>query len=83
MDQWALEEVTPAIRNVDGVRSVKFHSGAGALRADISIWLEMDDASAYEWLLLDPTVRTMLGRLYGSWISRPPASRSGGKRPRS
>jgi hypothetical protein len=27
----------------------------------------MDDASAYERLLVDAAVRTLLGRLYGAW----------------
>jgi hypothetical protein len=62
-----LDELTPAVLKVNGVRSVRWYSGAGALRADLSIAVEMDDAGAYERLLLDPTVRTMLGRLYGSW----------------
>ncbi len=50
-----------------GVRSVKFYSGAGALRADLSVQLEMDDAGAYERLLTDPAVRKILGRIYAAW----------------
>jgi hypothetical protein len=65
--RFCLDEVTPALLKVNGVRSVRWYSGAGALRADISVLFEMDDAAAYERLLLDPTVRTMLGRVYGSW----------------
>jgi hypothetical protein len=52
---------------VSGIRSVKFYSGAGALRADLSVLAEMDDASAYERLLVDAEVRKRLGRLYGAW----------------
>jgi hypothetical protein len=65
--QFLLEEVTPALLNVSGIRSVKFYSGAGALRADLSVLAEMEDASAYERLLVDPEVRKLLGRLYGAW----------------
>ena len=64
---FALEEVTPAILKVSGVRSAKFYSGAGALRADISALIELDDASVYERILVDPVVRKLLGRMYGSW----------------
>ncbi len=65
--QFLLEELRPAVLKVSGIRSVKFYSGAGALRADLSIVAEMDDASAYERLLLDPAVRKLLGRVYGAW----------------
>jgi len=65
--KFTMEEVVPAILKVSGVRSVKFYSGAGALRADLTVLLEMDDAAAYERLLLDAQVRKHLGRLYGSW----------------
>lgn len=65
--RFAMEEVAPACLHVPGIRSVKFYSGAGALRADLSILIEMDDAAAYERLLVDPGVRKLLGRLYGAW----------------
>jgi hypothetical protein len=65
--QFVLEEVTPALQHVSGIRSVKSYSGAGALRADLSVLAEMEDASAYERLLLDASVRKLLGRLYGAW----------------
>ena len=65
--KFAQEEAVPAMLNVEGVRSVKFYSGAGALRADILGLIEMDDASAYERLLVDPQVRSLLGRVYGGW----------------
>jgi len=65
--KFTMEEVIPAIQKVSGVRSVKAYSGAGALRADISILIEMDDAAAYERLLLDSEVRKFLGKLYGYW----------------
>ena len=62
-----LEEATPAILKVSGVRSVKFYSGAGALRADLSLLGEVEDASIYEGLLVNPEVRQLLGRAYGAW----------------
>lgn len=65
--KFSMEEVLPAIQKVSGVRSVKFYSGAGALRADVTALIEMDDAAAYERLLLDAQVRKHLGRLYGYW----------------
>ena len=69
LESWrfAMEEVLPAIQKVPGVRSVKFYSGAGALRADLTALIEMDDAAVYERLLLDAQVRKLLGRLYGYW----------------
>jgi hypothetical protein len=65
--KFTMEQVLPAIEQVSGVRSVKFYSGAGALRADVTAFIEMDDAAAYERLLLDAQVRKHLGRLYGYW----------------
>jgi hypothetical protein len=57
----------PAISKVAGVRSTKFYSGPGALRASLTVLIEMDDAAAYERLLVDPEVRKHLGRVYGAW----------------
>ena len=65
--RFTMEEVLPAVQKVPGVRSTTFYSGAGALRADLSVLLEMDDAAAYERLLVDAGVRKLLGRLYGYW----------------
>ena len=65
--RFALDELLPAIQHVSGVRSAKFYSGAGALRADLIALIEMDDAGVYERLLAEPTVRTLLGRMYGNW----------------
>ena len=65
--KFTMEELVPALLEVSGVRSVKFYSGAGALRADLIGLVEMDDAAGYERLLLDSQVRKHLGRLYGSW----------------
>jgi hypothetical protein len=60
-------EVIPAIRNSPGVRSAKIYSGAGALRSQMELLVEMDDAAGYEQMLLDPTIRRILGRLYSAW----------------
>ncbi|MER3404872.1 MAG: hypothetical protein C4289_06660 [Chloroflexota bacterium] len=65
--RFVMEEFAPACLGVPGIRSVKFYSGAGALRADLTGLIEMDDAAAYERLLLDPGVRKLLGRLYCAW----------------
>jgi len=62
-----MDEVIPAIRNSPGVRSAKLYSGAGALRSQLELIVEMDDAAGYEQMLLDPTIRSILGRLYGAW----------------
>ncbi|SVD40613.1 uncharacterized protein METZ01_LOCUS393467 [marine metagenome] len=62
-----MDEVMPAIRNSVGIRSAKVYSGAGALRSHLKLVVEMDDASGYEQMLLDPAIRKLLGRLYGTW----------------
>lgn len=69
LDYWkfALEEVAPAVERIEGIRSVKFYSGAGALRADLTVLIEMDDAAGYERLLYDAEVRKQLGRIYAGW----------------
>ena len=68
LEEWKfIMDLLGAIENVEGIRSVKFYSGAGALRAQIRAVIEMDDAAAYERLLFDPEVRQLLGRAYGAW----------------
>ena len=68
IDHWRFltEEFLPLLQQANGVRSVKYYSGAGALRADLRIVLEMDDAGVYERLLVDPAIRRTLGRFYGA-----------------
>ena len=61
------EEFVPTALKVPGMRSIKLYSGAGALRADILALFEMDDASVYERVLVDPEVRKLLGRAYQPW----------------
>jgi hypothetical protein len=65
--RFLMTEVLPAVQQAPGVRSVKFFSGAGGLRADLSAQFELEDAGVYERLLLDAKVRTLLGRVYGAW----------------
>jgi hypothetical protein len=68
LDTWTfmMEEMVPALQNVVGVHSAKIYLGAGALRADLRLVIEMDDAGVYERCLADPQVRTLLGRGYGA-----------------
>ena len=68
LDQWRflMEEIVPACQRVRGTRSVKVYSGAGALRADITVLWDMDDASVYERAMVDPALRKLLGRFYGA-----------------
>ena len=69
LDYWKflVDDAVPAIEKVDGIRSVKLYSGAGALRADIRVVIEMDDASGYERMIMNPDVSKLLGRAYGAW----------------
>jgi hypothetical protein len=68
LDQWRflMEEIVPACQRVRGTRSVKVYSGAGALRADITVLWDMEDASVYERAMVDPPLRKLLGRFYGA-----------------
>src|ERR1039458_4088408 len=67
-DFWksGLGEWIPVIEKVKGVRSVKLYSGAGALRADIRLVYDMDDAGVYESVVRDPAVHKILGPFYGA-----------------
>ena len=62
-----INEVVPAIRNSIGIQSAKIYSGAGALRSQLKLVVEMDDAARYEQMLLDPNIRKILRRLYSAW----------------
>jgi hypothetical protein len=64
--QWLLGEFAPLVGRVSGVHSVRFYSRHGALRADLTIAAELDDAGVYERLLVDADVRKQLGRFYGA-----------------
>ena len=62
-----INEVVPAIQNSIGIQSAKIYSGAGALRSQMKLVVEMDDAAGYEQMLLDPNIRKILRRLYSAW----------------
>lgn len=61
-----VDELVPAVMKVDGVNAVRFLSGAGALRADLRVVIEMDDAGVYERMIADPALPTMIGRFYAA-----------------
>ncbi len=66
LDYWRfLLDAVPIVERLNGVSSLKLYSGQGALRADLRIVIEMDNAAVYEQLLVDSEVRKLLGRLYG------------------
>jgi hypothetical protein len=69
LEEWRfiMDEAVPAVQKVRGSRSIKLYSRAGALRSDLTIAWEMDDAGVYERALLSSDLRRMLGRLYGNW----------------
>jgi hypothetical protein len=60
-----LSEFVPALQSAKGVNSVRVYSGAGALRADIRLVLDMDHAGIYEGLLREPAISKQLGTFYG------------------
>ena len=64
--KFLMEEFLPPIQQAGGIHSAKLYSSAGALRADLRIVLDMDDAGCYERLLVDPAVRKLLGQFYGA-----------------
>jgi hypothetical protein len=65
---WRLcvDELLPACEKLDGTRSIKLYSGAGALRADLTLAWEMDDASVYERALHNPELRAVIGKFYAA-----------------
>ena len=63
--KFLMEKFGPSLRKVNGVQSVKFYSGAGALRGDLTLLIEMDNAGIYDRILLDSKVRKLLGQFYG------------------
>jgi len=64
--KFMIEELKPAVEEVNGINSVKYYSGAGALRADLRLVIDMGDGGAYERLLHDSTVRRLLARMYAA-----------------
>jgi hypothetical protein len=64
--QFLLGDFVPAVQKVKGVNSARVYSGAGALRADIRLVADMDNAGVYETLLREPTISKQLGFFYGA-----------------
>jgi hypothetical protein len=64
--RYAVEEFLPACMKANGVRTAKFYSGAGGLRADLRIVLELDHAGVYENLLHDPSLHQHVAKLYAA-----------------
>ena len=67
-DTWKfyMEELLPATREAEGVRSAKAYSGAGGLVADLRFVAELDDAGVYERMLVDPRLGKLNARAYRS-----------------
>ncbi len=61
-----MNEFVPVALRISGVQSLKLYSGAGALRADLRIVAEIDDAGVYERILVDPQIRSLISRFYGA-----------------
>ena len=61
-----MDELHPAVEEIDGTRSIKIYSGAGALRADLTLAWEMDDASVYEKALHNSELRAVIGKFYAA-----------------
>ena len=64
--KYAVDEFLPACLKANGVRTAKFYSGAGALRADLRVVLELDNAGVYENLLRDPSLHDHVAKLYAA-----------------
>ena len=64
--RFCVDELIPAVEKIDGTRSLKLYSGAGALRADLTVAWEMDDASVYERALHNPELRAFIGKFYAA-----------------
>ena len=62
-----IEKLLPAIERGDGIISARLFSGAGGIRSQIRLFVDMKDAAGYERLLFNPEIREHLKRLYSSW----------------
>ncbi len=61
-----MNDLLPAIREMDGSIAVRAFSGAGALRADLTLAWIMEDAAVYERALHNPEMRGLIGKLYAA-----------------
>ena len=62
-----IEKLLPAIERGDGIISARLFSGAGGIRSQIRLFVDMENAAGYEKLLINPEIREHLKRLYSSW----------------
>ena len=62
--KFMIEEFKQAVEEVNGINSVKYYSGAGALRADLRLVIDMGDGGSYERALHDSNVSRLLARMY-------------------
>ena len=51
-----MDELVPVVKKIEGINAVRFLSGAGGLRADLRVVIEMDDAGVYERMIADPSI---------------------------
>jgi hypothetical protein len=61
-----MDELVPVVKKIDGINEVRFLSGAGALRADLRVVIEMDDAGVYERMIADPSIPAVVGPFYAA-----------------
>ena len=66
--KFLIEKVLPAIERGEGVLSARLFSGAGGIRSQIRLFVDMEDASGYEKLLFNTEIREYLKRVYSSWV---------------
>ena len=59
--KYAVEQFLPACLKANGVRTAKFYSGAGALRADLRVVIEMDHAGFMRTFSMIPRYTSMSG----------------------
>lgn len=64
--KFCVNELIPACEKVEGTRAFRLYSGAGALRADITMVWEMDDASVYERALHNPGLQSVIRSFYAA-----------------
>ena len=62
-----IEKLLPSIKRGDGIISAQLFSGAGGIRSQIRLFVDMENAACYEKLIFNPEIRELLKRLYSSW----------------
>ena len=61
-----MDELVPVVKKIEGINAVRFLSGAGGLRADLRVVIEMDDAGVYERMIADPSIPAVIGPFYAA-----------------